>query len=121
MAVKTVTIESSDYIFPTQKEAQRYYSGIVKELFNTNLTLSVGQDFEDLQWIYTAYCGYTDDQLERLKDTEITSFKGVRTVIQNGGQYIHTECCAVIFSNGTEVAFSVEKAIKEIAAKQNPR
>lgn len=121
MAAKTVTIENSDYIFQTQKDAQRYYTGIVKELFDTKLTLAVGQDFEDLKWIYTVYCDYTSDKLARLKETDITGFKGVRTVIQNGGQYIPTECYAVIFSDGTEEVFSVDKAIKEIANKQNPR
>ncbi|WP_201530045.1 hypothetical protein [Psychrobacter frigidicola] len=118
MAIKTVTIENSDYFFPTQKQAQKYYSGIVKELYDTEHTLTNGQDFEDLEWIYTSYCGYTDDKLDLLKDTDITGFKGVKTISQNSGQYIATECCAVVFSNGTEEEFSVDKAIKEIANHQ---
>ncbi|MFP3354663.1 hypothetical protein R0K04_25260, partial [Pseudoalteromonas sp. SIMBA_153] len=59
MAAKTVTIESKDYIFNTLKEAQKYYDAIVKELFDATLTLTKGQDFEDLKWIYSIYCGYT--------------------------------------------------------------
>ncbi|WP_350562161.1 hypothetical protein [Psychrobacter sp. CAL346-MNA-CIBAN-0220] len=118
MAAKTVTIESKDYVFSTLKEAQKYYDAIVKELYDAKLILSVGQDFDDLKWIYTSYCNYTHYKLERLTESDITSFKGVRTVIQNGGKYIPTECCAVIFSNGSEEEFSVTKAIKEIANHQ---
>ena len=59
MAAKTVTIESKDYVFNTLKEAQKYYDAIVKELFEANLTLTTGQDFEDLKWIYRTYCSYT--------------------------------------------------------------
>jgi len=121
MATKTVTIENKDYIFSTQKEAQQYYNGIVKELYDTELTLANGQDFEDLKWIYTAYCGYTNYQLDRLENTDIIGFKGVKTVRQNSGQYIPTECCAVVFSDGTEEEFFTDRAIKEIAIKQNPR
>ena len=121
MAAKTVTIESKDYVFLTQKEAQRYYYTIVKELYEAKLTLTTGQDFEDLKWIYNSYCKYTNYKLDRLSEFEITGFKGVKTVRQTGGQYVSTECCAVIFSDGTEEEFSTEKAIKEIASKQNPR
>ena len=121
MATKTVTIESKDYVFLTQKEAQRYYYTIVKELYEAKLTLTTGQDFEDLKWIYNSYCKYTNYKLDRLSEFEITGFKGVKTVRQTGGQYVSTECCAVIFSDGTDEEFSTEKAIKEIASKQNPR
>lgn len=121
MVAKTVTVESKDYVFSTQKEAQRYYYSIVKELYNTKLTLTNGQDFEDLKWIYTSYCHHTNYKLDRLNNISITGFKGVQTVRQMGGQYVSTECCAVIFSDGTEEELSTEKAIKEIASKQNPR
>ena len=125
MAAKTVTIESKDYVFNTLKEAQKYYDAIVKELFEANLTLTTGQDFEDLKWIYTTYCGYTNHNLDKLGDSDIVGFKGISTVQQKGGQYIPTECCAIIFSDGsskcTEEEFFTDKAIKEIAIKQNPR
>ncbi len=121
MTAKIVTIESKDYVFNTLKEAQRYYYSIVKELYNTKLTLTTGQDFEDLKWIYASYCEHTNYRLDRLNSTNITGFKGVQTVRQMGGQYVSTECCAVIFFDGTEEEFSTEKAIKEIASKQNPR
>ena len=121
MAAKTVTIESKDYVFNTLKEAQRYYDAIVKELYNAKLTLTKGQDFEDLKWIYTTYCGYTNHNVDRLKESDIVGFKGISTVQQKGGQYIPTECAAVIFSNGTEEEFFTDKALKEIAIKQNPR
>ncbi len=125
MAAKTVTIESKDYVFSTLKEAQKYYDAIVKELFEANLTLTTGQDFEDLKWIYTTYCGYTNQNSDKLSEFEITGFKGTRTVREKGGQYIPTECCVIIFSDGdsnsTEEEFYTDKAIKEIASKQNPR
>ncbi|MCH1783628.1 hypothetical protein [Psychrobacter glaciei] len=121
MAAKTVTIESKDYVFNTLKEAQKYYNAIVKELFDAKLTLTKGQDFEDLKWIYTTYCGYTNHNVDRLKKSDIVGFKGISTVQQKGGQYIPTECSAIIFSDGTEEEFFTDKAIKEIALKQNPR
>ncbi len=121
MAAKTVTIESKDYVFDTLKEAQRYYYAIVKELYDAKLTLVTGQDFEDLKWIYTSYCRYTKHNVARLKEFDIIGFKGVKTVRQNGGQYVSTECCAVVFSDETEEEFSTDKAIKEIANQQNPR
>ena len=121
MTAKTVTIESKDYVFNTLKEAQRYYDAIVKELCHAQLTLNKGQDFEDLKWIYTTYCGYTNHNLDKLGDSDIVGFKGISTVQQKGGQYIPTECCAIIFSGGKEEEFFTDKAIKEIAIKQNPR
>ena len=121
MAAKTVTIESKDYVFNTLKEAQRYYDAIVKELYNAKLTLTTGQDFEDLKWIYKTYCNYTKQNVEQLKESDIVGFKGISTVQQKGGQYIPTECAAVIFSDGTEEEFFTDKAIKEIASQQNPR
>ena len=125
MTAKTVTIESKDYIFSTLKEAQKYYDAIVKELFEAKLILTKGQDFEDLKWIYTTYCSYTNHNVDRLKESDIVGFKGISTVQQKGGQYIPTECCAIIFSDGsskcTEEEFFTDKAIKEIAIKQNPR
>ena len=121
MAAKTVTIESKDYVFNTLKEAQRYYDAVVKELYDAKLTLTTGQDFEDLKWIYSSYCNYTNYKLDRLSSTCITGFKGISTVQQKGGQYIPTECCAVMFSDGTEEEFFTDKAIKEIASQQNPR
>ena len=121
MAAKTVTIESKDYVFNTLKEAQKYYDTIVKELYDAKLTLTTGQDLEDLKWIYTTYCSHTNYNVDRLKEFDIVGFKGISTVRQNGGQYIPTKCCAVIFSDGTEEEFFTDKAIKEIAIKQNPR
>ena len=121
MAAKTVTIDSQDVVFPTLKEAQHYYRKVVEELYHTNLTLSAGQDFEDLKWIYTTYCGYTDSKLASLKITNITGFKGIMAVIQNSGRFVPTECCAVLFADGTQAEFTTDKAIKEIASKQNPR
>lgn len=121
MTAKTVTIESKDYVFDTLKEAQRYYSTIVKELFDAKLILTTGQDFEDLKWIYTTCCNYDSHNIDRLKASVIVGFKGISTVKQNGGQYIQTKCCAIIFSDGTEEEFFTDKAIKEIASKQNPR
>ncbi|WP_198330038.1 hypothetical protein [Psychrobacter cibarius] len=125
MAAKTVTIESKDYVFSTLKEAQKYYDAIVKELYNAKLTLTTGQDFEDLKWIYTTYCSYTNHNVDRLKESDIIGFKGIRTIREKGGQYIPTECCAIIFSdsssNLTEEEFFTDKALKEIAIKQNPR
>lgn len=121
MAVKTVTIESQDVIFPTLKAAQHYYRKVVEELYSTSLTLSAGQDFEDLKWIYTTYCNYTKHQAAQLKDADIIGFKGVMAVIQNSGRYVPTECCAVIFADGTQKEFTTDKAIKEIANKQNRR
>ena len=64
MAAKTVTIESKDYVFNTLKEAQNYYDAIVKELYDAKLTLTTGQDFEDLKWIYSTYCKYTKQNLD---------------------------------------------------------
>lgn len=125
MAAKTVTIESKDHVFNTLKEAQKYYDAIVKELYDAKLTLTTGQDFDDLKWIYSTYCQYTKHKLDRLDACNIIGFKGISTVQQKGGQYIPTECCAVIFSddssNYTEEEFFTDKAIKEIALKQNPR
>ena len=121
MAAKTVTIESKDYVFNTLKEAQKYYDAIVKELYDAKLTLTTGQDFEDLKWIYTTYSNHTNSNLERLKESDIIGFIGISTVQQKGGQYIPTECGAVIFSDGTEEEFFTDKAIKEIASQQNPR
>ena len=117
MVAKTVTIESKDYVFNTLKEAQKYYDTIVKELYDTKLTLTTGQDFDDLKWIYSSYCSY----INRLKESDIIGFKGISTVQLKGGQYIPTECGAVIFSDGTEEEFFTDKAIKEIASQQNPR
>lgn len=119
MAAKTVTIESKDYVFNTLKEAQKYYDAIVKELYDAKLTLTTGQDFEDLKWIYTTYCDY--NKSAQLTESEIIGFKGISTVREKSGQYIPTECCAVIFSNGNEGEFFTDKALKEIAIKQNPR
>ena len=121
MAAKTVTIESKDYVFNTLKEAQRYYDAVVKELYNDKLTLTTGQDFEDLKWIYSFYCNNTKQNLDTLNDFDIVGFKGISTVQQKGGQYIPTKCAAVIFSDGTEDEFFTDKAIKEIASQQNPR
>lgn len=121
MAAKTVTIESKDYVFNTLKEAQKYYDAIVKELYDAKLTLTTGQDFEDLKWIYTSYCSYTKQNVDQINKSNIVGFKGVKTVQQNGGQYIPTECCAVVFADGTDAEFLTNKAIKEIAIKQNPR
>jgi|TARA_R110002020_G_scaffold119821_5_gene273238 hypothetical protein len=121
MTRKTVTIESKDYVFNTLKEAQKYYDAIVKELFEANRTLTTGQDFEDLTWIYSTYCAYTKHNLEKLGAFDITGFKGIRTIREKGGQYVPAECCAVVFSDGTEEEFHTDKAIKEIALKQNPR
>ena len=125
MVAKTVTIESKDYVFNTLKEAQKYYDAIVKELYDTKLTLTTGQDFDDLKWIYSSYCSYINHNVDRLKESDIVGFKGISTVQQKGGQYIPTECCAIIFSDGsskcTEEEFFTDKAIKEIAIKQNPR
>ena len=121
MSAKTVTIESKDYVFNTLKEAQRYYDAIVKELYDAKLTLTTGQDFEDLKWIYSSYCNYTNHNLDKLGSSDIVGFKGISTVQQKGGQYIPTECCAIIFSDGKEEEFFTDKAIKEIAIKQNPR
>ena len=119
MATKTVTIESKDYVFNTLKEAQKYYDAIVKELYDAKLTLTTGQDFEDLKWIYTTYCDY--NKSARLIESEIIGFKGISTVREKGGQYIPTECCAIVFSDGSEEEFFTDKALKEIAIKQNPR
>lgn len=123
MAAKTVTIESKDYVFNTLKEAQKYYDAIVKELYDAKLTLTTGQDFEDLKWIYTTYCDY--NKSARLIESEIIGFKGISTIREKGGQYIPTECCAIVFSDGssncTEEEFFIDKALKEIAIKQNPR
>ncbi len=119
MSAKTVTIESKDYVFNTLKEAQRYYDAIVKELYDAKLTLTTGQDFEDLKWIYTTYSDC--NKSTRLNESDIVGFKGISTVQQKGGQYIPTECAAIIFSDGTEEEFFTDKAIKEIASQQNPR
>lgn len=97
MAAKTVTIESKDYVFNTLKEAQKYYDAIVKELFDATLTLTKGQDFEDLKWIYSTYCGYTKHNLDKLGEYDIIGVKGIRTIREKGGQYMPTECCAIIF------------------------
>ena len=121
MAAKTVTIESKDYVFATLKEAQKYYDTIVKELYDAKLTLTTGQDFEDLKWIYTTYCGYTKHNLDKLGESNIIGLKGIKSVRENGGQYIPTECCAVIFADGTVAEFFTDKALTEIAIKQNPR
>ncbi|MCG3879702.1 hypothetical protein [Psychrobacter sp. Ps6] len=121
MATKTVTIESKDYVFNTLKEAQKYYDAIIKELFEANLTLTTGQDFEDLKWIYSTYCGYTKHNLDKLGKYDIIGVKSIRTIREKGGQYVPTECCAIIFSDGSEAEFYTDKAIKEIALKQNPR
>lgn len=121
MTAKTVTIHSKDFVFPTLKAAQKYYKALVKELYDAKLTLTTGQDFDDLTWIYSTYCQYTTHQLERLDHIDIVGFKGVNSIRQNGGQYIPTECCAVIFADGTEEEFLTDKIIKEIASKQNPR
>lgn len=121
MSAKNVTIESKDYVFNTLKEAQKYYDAIVKELFEANLTLTTGQDFEDLKWIYSTYCTYTKHNLEKLSECDIIGVKGVRAIREKGGQYVPTECGIIIFSDGTEEAFYTDKAIKEIALKQNPR
>ncbi|MGE6481991.1 hypothetical protein ACQKEI_11625 [Psychrobacter namhaensis] len=75
MTRKTVTIESKDYVFNTLKEAQKYYDAIVKELFEANRTLTTGQDFEDLTWIYSTYCAYTKHNLEKLGAFDIVSLK----------------------------------------------
>ena len=119
MSAKTVTIESKDYVFNTLKEAQKYYDAIVKELYDAKLTLTTGQDFEDLKWIYTTYSDY--NKSARLNESDIVGFKGISTVQQKGGQYVPTECAAIIFSDGTEEEFFTDKAIKEIASQQNPR
>ena len=121
MAAKTVTVESKDYVFNTLKEAQKYYDAIVKELFEANLTLTTGQDFEDFKWIYSTYCGYTKHNLNKLGEYDIIGVKGIRTIREKGGQYTPTECCAIIFSDGSEEEFYIDKALKEIAIKQNPR
>ena len=121
MATKTVKIESKDYVFNTLKEAQKYYDAIVKELFEANLTLTTGQDFEDLKWIYTTYCSYTKHNLVKLSEYDIIGVKGIRTIREKGGQYVPAECCVIIFSDGSEAEFYTDKAIKEIALKQNPR
>lgn len=121
MAAKTVTIESKDHVFSTLKEAQRYYDDIVKELYQAKLTLTTGQDFDDLKWIYTAYYRDSKQSPDQKNSTNIIGFKGIQTVRQNGGQYIPTECCAVVFSDGCEEAFFTDKAIKAIAIQQNPR
>ncbi|MEN6671038.1 hypothetical protein AAJP47_11755 [Psychrobacter sp. B38] len=121
MAAKTVTIESKDHVFSTLKHAQRYYDDIVKELFEANLTLTTGQDFEDLKWIYTTYCRYTKHNLDKLSECDIVGFKGIRTIQEKGGQYMPTECGVIIFSDDTEEEFHTDKAIKEIALRQNPR
>ena len=121
MAAKTVTIESKDYVFNTLKEAQKYYDAIVKELFEANLTLTTGQDFEDFKWIYSTSCGYTKHNLNKLGEYDIIGVKGIRTIREKGGQYTPTECCAIIFSDGSEEEFYIDKALKEIAIKQNPR
>ena len=121
MAAKTVTIESKDYVFNTLKEAQKYYDAIVKELFETNLTQTTGQDFEDLKWIYRTYCGYTKHNLDKLGKYDIIGVKSIRTIREKGGQYVPTECCAIILSDGSEAEFYTDKAIKEIALKQNLR
>ena len=97
MAAKTVTIESKDYVFNTLKEAQKYYDAIVKELFEANLTLTTGQDFEDLKWIYRTYCSYTKHNLVKLGEYDIIGVKGIRTIREKGGQYVPTECCVIIF------------------------
>lgn len=121
MAAKTVTIESKDYVFNTLKEAQNYYDTVVKELYDAKLTLTTGQDFADLKWIYRSYCQYTKHNVARLQDSEIVGFKAISSVREKGGQYIPTECCAVIFSDGTQEEFFTDKALKQIAIKQNPR
>jgi hypothetical protein len=121
MAAKTVTIESKDYVFNTLKEAQRYYDDIVKELYDAKLTLTTGQDFEDLKWIYTAYSRHNKQISNPLNGTDIVGFKGVKAIQQNGGQYVPTECCAVLFSDGAEETFLTDKALKAIAIQQNPR
>ena len=121
MAAKTVTIESKDYVFNTLKEAQKYYNAIVKELYDAKLILTTGQDFEDLKWIYTTYCSYTNHNVDRLKESDIVGFKGISTVREKGGQYTPTECAAIVFSDGTEEELLTDKAIKEIASQQNPR
>ena len=121
MAAKTVTIESKDYVFNTLKEAQKYYDAIVKELFETNLTQTTGRDFEDLKWIYRTYCGYTKHNLDKLGKYDIIGVKSIRTIREKGGQYVPTECCAIILSDGSEEEFYTDKAIKEIALKQNLR
>ena len=121
MAGKTVTIESKDYVFSTLKEAQKYYDAVVKELYDAKLILSTGQDFEDLKWIYKTHLSYTKQNLDQINESGIVGFKGIKTVRQNGGQYIPTECCAVVLADGTEAEFFTDKAIKDIAIKQNPR
>ena len=40
---------------------------------------------------------------------------------EKGGQYVPTECGVILFSDGSEEEFYTDKAIKEIALKQNPR
>ncbi|WP_299188017.1 hypothetical protein [uncultured Psychrobacter sp.] len=120
MAAKTVTIESKDYVFNTLKEAQKYYNAIVKELFEAKLTLITGQDFEDFKWIYSTYCGYTKHNLDKLSEFDIIGIKGIRTIREKGGQYTPAECCAIVFSDGSEEEFYTDKALKEIAVKQNP-
>ncbi|WLG13655.1 hypothetical protein Q6344_13835 [Psychrobacter cibarius] len=98
MAAKTVTIESKDYVFSTLKEAQKYYDAIVKELYDAKLILTKGQDFEDLKWIYTTYCGYTNHNVDRLKESDIVGFKGISTVQQKGGAiYPHRMLCHYFF------------------------
>ena len=98
MTAKTVTIESKDYVFNTLKEAQKYYDAIVKELFEAKLTLTKGQDFEDLKWIYTTYCGYTNHNLDKLGDSNIVGFKGISTVQQKRGTiYPHRMLCHYFF------------------------
>ena len=105
----------------TLKEAQKYYDAIVKELFEANLTLTTGQDFEDLKWIYTTYCGYTKHNLEKLSECGIIGVKGIRTIREKRGQYVPTDCGVIIFSDGSEEKFYTDKAIKTIAIQQNSR
>ena len=90
-------------------------------LFEANLTLTTGQDFEDLKWIYSTYCGYTKHNLDKLDKLDIIGVKGIRTIREKRGQYVPTECGVIIFSDGSEAEFYTDKVIKAISIQQNLR
>ncbi|WP_298807760.1 hypothetical protein [uncultured Psychrobacter sp.] len=109
MVAKTLTLKNRGFTFSTQGEAQRYYSKIIKELYEGKDLLCDGEDFEDLKEIYFLYCEYTNYKIP----SEIKAFKGVRNI-----ESYNTICAAVILDEENEELFSTDKAIKEIADRQ---
>ncbi|WP_263059510.1 hypothetical protein [Pectobacterium sp. F1-1] len=113
MAKKVTILRKS---FDSQGQAQEFFSKIRLRIFETKEEINRGDEFDLLSELYKKYCQYTNYETSGTPESFKSQYER-RGKGSNGGTTISL---AVSFNGVDYKTFSADKAVVEIANKQNP-